>query len=342
MIFTASDIDSLSRSLSRWEWAEYISEAFVIVACAGEFIADLDRPWLTTERKHHLERRSTILLVAALSASLVCLIRTNELSGNVIGFLGQKAEEAGGKAKVAIADSSTAMSQAKDALTKAGMAQQSLGKAEQEASGAESAASNALTMASGARKEADSFEKDIVSAKTQATNAESHLAEALRQATAATYELNRLKTPRSLVSVPVFVTALKEFRGTEYTFASVFADDESIDLLRQLDGVLQLAGWKRVAPGGAIVLPHVLGKDVDFGVPPGTGRGVSVSVDSLESVASLQSHPLALLPTLIRAAVALNNNISASLVPSQKGIHDTVEVESGNSTTVRISVGKKP
>ena len=120
MIFTASDIESFSRSLSRWEWAEYASEAFVIIACAGEFVADLDRPWLTEERKQHLQRRSTILLVAALFASLMCLIRTNELSGSVIGFLGQRAEEAGAKAREAITDSSTALSQAKDALAKAG------------------------------------------------------------------------------------------------------------------------------------------------------------------------------------------------------------------------------
>jgi hypothetical protein len=41
MIFTATDVSSLSQSLYRWEWAEYISEAFVILACAGELVADL-------------------------------------------------------------------------------------------------------------------------------------------------------------------------------------------------------------------------------------------------------------------------------------------------------------
>lgn len=47
MILTAPDVDSLSRSLSHWEWGEYISEAFVIIACAGELIADLEISWLT-------------------------------------------------------------------------------------------------------------------------------------------------------------------------------------------------------------------------------------------------------------------------------------------------------
>ena len=83
MILTASDVSSLAG----WERAEYISEAFVIVACAGELVADLGRKCLTRAHRDRVERLSTILLVAALSASLICLVRTNELSGNVIGSL---------------------------------------------------------------------------------------------------------------------------------------------------------------------------------------------------------------------------------------------------------------
>jgi hypothetical protein len=40
MIFTSSDLASL---LHRWELAEYISEAFVILACAGELVADFGK-----------------------------------------------------------------------------------------------------------------------------------------------------------------------------------------------------------------------------------------------------------------------------------------------------------
>jgi hypothetical protein len=89
-------------------------------ACAGEYFADHKLKWLTSERKEHLQRRSTILLIAALSASLVCVIRTNELSGNVIGSLGDKAVEADGKAQKAISDSSTALTQSEGAVTTAG------------------------------------------------------------------------------------------------------------------------------------------------------------------------------------------------------------------------------
>lgn len=342
MIFTSSDIGSFARQLWWWEHAEYVFAALVALACAGEYVADFGKyPWVV-EHKDGIAKRSTLLLIGALALELICLVKTNDLSGKVIGSLGQKAAEAGEKAREAIADSSTALSQAKDALSKAETAQSSLGKAEDEANNAQTAASSALALANGARQEADSFEKDITSAKKQAADAESHLAEALRQAAAATDELNRLKTPRTLTNASAVVEALKEFKDTEYTFASVFADEESIGLLKQIDSVLQLAGWKRIKPEGAIVIPHVLGKDVDFAVPPGTGTGVSVSVDSLDSVASLRSRPRALQSTSLKAALAFRDNISSSLVPPQQGgVNKDVIVESGSSKTVRIFVGKK-
>jgi ElaB/YqjD/DUF883 family membrane-anchored ribosome-binding protein len=107
--------------LSRWALGEYIFEALVIVGCAGELIADLGR--LPSRCKRRIERWSTMLLVAALSMELICLVRTNQLSESVIGSLGDKAGEADSKAKKAIANSSNALSQAQDALTKAGKAQ---------------------------------------------------------------------------------------------------------------------------------------------------------------------------------------------------------------------------
>jgi hypothetical protein len=223
MILTTSDIESLSRSLSHWEWGEYISEAFVIIACAGEIVADLDRPWLTDARKKHIQRRSTILLVAALSVALVFLIRTNELSGNVIGFLGQKAEEAGGKAREAVTDASTALSLGKDALGKATAAQQSLSKAENEANQAQTAASSALTLARGARQEADSFEKDIASAKEKLAD-------------------------RTLTDarVKLIASKLKQYAGQEYNVTAYWESKESLGFAARINEALQLANWKIV------------------------------------------------------------------------------------------------
>lgn len=235
MILTASDVESLSRSLSRWEWGEYISEAFVIIACAGELVADLEASWLTEERKKHLQRRSTILLVAALSVSLICLVRTNERSGSVIGSLGDKAEDADKKAAKALTDSGTAQRKADeastvagDALTKAGNAAESLGKAEDEANKARVAASNALVLARGARQEADSFEKDITSAKEAAAKAEAKLAD-------------RTLTDEQVISIG---TKLKVFSGQAYTVTAYWDSKESLGIANRIHLALKnVAGW---------------------------------------------------------------------------------------------------
>jgi hypothetical protein len=146
MIFTASDVSSLSQSLHRWEIAEYIFEGLVIIACAGELVADLGRKCLTRVRRNRVERLSTILLVAALSMELICLVKTNELSGRLIGSLSDKATEADAKATSAIEKSTRAETKADvaeqkadevakedDALTaRMGSASRQLGKFEQD------------------------------------------------------------------------------------------------------------------------------------------------------------------------------------------------------------------
>lgn len=263
MSLTPSDIESLSRSLARWELAEYISEGLVIVACVGEFVADLKASWLTEERKEHLQRRSTILLVAALSLSLICLVRTNERSGSVIYSLGDKAQEAGhkaeeadGKAKTAITDSSTALSQAKDAEAKAEVAEASLGKAEDESQKAQTSAANALTLARDARREADSFEKDIKTAKAQATSAESHLAEALQKATDANRALREEEAKREAIEkrlaprlfgpdrVAALVKRLKQFGPQRIDVMTYPHDTEAEMLAIPFSSTFINAGWK--------------------------------------------------------------------------------------------------
>jgi hypothetical protein len=217
-----------------------------------------------------------------------------------------------------------ARADAKDALTKAQAAQRELAHAEADAAKAQTVASRALSTAD---------------------KAESHLAEALKQAADATAELNRLKTPRSLTNASLFTEKLKQFKGTEYTFAEVFADEESVELLKQIDSALQLAEWKRVKPSsrspGGIAL-NVYGDKQDFGVPPGVSTSVLVSVDSTESVDSLKSRSPEQWPAIVRAAVALKGALAICISPEQGNKGKDVVVESGTSMIVRITVGKKP
>jgi hypothetical protein len=113
--------------------------------------------------------------------------------------------------------------------------------------------------------------------------------------------------------------------------------------LKELDGVLMSAGWKRVKPPGGFPAINVFGKDVEFSVPVCISTGILVSVDSEQSVASLQALSLAAMPMYARAAITLNLNLPSHLSPSHAdNVVKTVEVLSGTSKTVRLSVGKKP
>lgn len=204
----------------------------------------------------------------------------------------------------------------------------------------ERVSSGALSLANGARQEADSFETDIKSAKEQAADAESHLADALKQAVAATAELNRLKTPRTLVNPSALIASLQQFKGTEYGFAGVFQEAEAVDLLKQIDNVLTLAGWNRTktpTPGGIVV-----NVAKDFQVPPTTMSGIAVEVESQEKLADLQALPAATLPTYMRAGMALKSALASNISPAQSDLAHPLGVNPGTSTAVVIAVGKKP
>jgi hypothetical protein len=197
------------------KWPKELFEILVMVGVAGELLAD--------------------------GGVFVFSHRLQILEGADIQTLDLKAEKAGSKATDALNRSETSLSQA-------GAASDAAKAAVDKSDKAGRTATNAMRLATGARKEADSFERDIISAKEQAAEAQSHLGEALRRAIEATAALNRIKSPRSLIHIPELVATLEAFKDTEYTFSSVFQDEESIDLLKQLDTVLQRAGWKRVKP----------------------------------------------------------------------------------------------
>ena len=103
MTLTASEVvASLSTKLTYWEYAEYVSAFFVAVGCLGEYSAEFTKWWTrggfwkylgpTMERrKEALEKRSTLLLIGALALELMCLFRTNGISGQIIATLDNEA-----------------------------------------------------------------------------------------------------------------------------------------------------------------------------------------------------------------------------------------------------------
>ena len=233
-------------------------------------------------------------------------------------------------------DANAAVSNAQTALRESDVAKS-------EAAKAKNVASEAELVARGARQEADSFEKRIVSATDTAIRAESHLAEALRRAAEATAALERIRSPRSIINASELVLTLKEFKGTEYTFSSVFGDEESILLLRSIDSTLQLAGWSRTSPPHGFPAVNIYGTEQEFSVPDGLTTGIQISVDTLETPAALMKRSPNALPQLVKVAIGLNIGLSSHVSPPlATGEWKLVDIQVGISKTVRIAVGKKP
>ncbi|HEY6768116.1 MAG TPA: hypothetical protein VI386_25450 [Candidatus Sulfotelmatobacter sp.] len=196
MTFTFSDA-SVAHSLHWWEISEYVSEGLVIIACVGELVADLGEKCLGERRKKHVERWSTLLLVIALAASLKCIMRTNELSGAVIGSLGEKAEQADSKAKTAIADSSTALVKSEAALSNSA-------EAETKSREANDVANEAQKTVGTVAKRTEDVDADL--ARTQ-----------------------YLLSGRSVVDRDTLVKKLKQYKGQIIRFSSYNSEpDESL------------------------------------------------------------------------------------------------------------------
>ena len=315
------------KSLTVGEWWGYGSALVVVVGVIGESIADLTN-WLEKrpDAKRKLEVVSALILILGLTGDIVSIHLTQVEMASIT-------KEAG--------DAETSSTKAAQA---ASSAEDSARSATNEVGTAKIAAGQAVMLARGARQEADSFEKDIVSAKDQAADAESHLAEALRRAADASAELNRLKSPRLLVDTAGLAAALKPFSGTEFKFSSVFGDSESIELLEQLDAAVDQAGWRRIKQtvmnlGIPVIQLH--GRKDDL-INLGINTGVRVEVE-VETPEAMQALPDERLPPHVKLAVFLNQTLQAHVSPPEPPSPDQlVNLVSGSSKVIRIKVGKKP
>ncbi len=211
-----------------------------------------------------------------------------------------------------------------DALERAAKAEENLGNAKKSAAEANERAANA-------EQKAGSFQLQIAQANERAANAE--------------LELAKIRSPRTLNNVPQMIASLKQFAGTEYMFSAVFADEEALTLLKQLDVVLQSAGWRRLDSAGPSGIPTISIPLTDrkLSVVPSLITGVQISASSIESEEILRSKSLAELPTYIRAGILLNATLAANIAPKQElPNRQFVNVKPGGLTAVQIDVGKKP
>jgi hypothetical protein len=211
MTLTPSELASLNSKLICWERGEYVFALLVAIACFGEYVASFTN-WITNgseKRKESLEKRSTHLLIVALVCELVCLVKTNQLSGKEIGSLNEQSQQALDNAKTALTDSSSAIRRAGEAATTAGIAQGASSKALDTSKQATGAASNALSLARGARQELGAVELQVNDAKSRLSDAQAKAVDAEERAQKAQSELINLAICNSPRVIPEWMAGGK-------------------------------------------------------------------------------------------------------------------------------------
>ncbi len=88
------DISSLNFLLDRWEITEYISASVVLLAVMGEFTAEFTNLLKDESKRRRLAKASVLVLIAGLAVELVSLVRTSQLSNQIVAQLNQEAAQA--------------------------------------------------------------------------------------------------------------------------------------------------------------------------------------------------------------------------------------------------------
>jgi hypothetical protein len=333
---------ALEKSLDFWGLLLLAATAFVVIGLVVEYWHDVKEFWIIVHwpmAAFPWDKFKTliggILVTIGVAGELFVTYRASRVetdlrnnSHKIEALLRQQAGDAAASAKIAhdeadavkgIADA--AKKDAEDALAKGQAALRSLAQAESDAAKAQTAAANALETASKAKKVAD---------------------EARQEVTEAIEKLKQVKSGRSILHSDRVVAALKQFSGTSYMFSGVGADEDSLNLVKQIDDVLRRAGWKRQPAHGRYPAINVFEpSNADQSVSVALTSGVTVSVDSPEGLTTLQTKAIADLPKHIRAAISLNLNVGSNLYPPQEN-GKAVDVVKGESTTLRLTIGHKP
>lgn len=242
MTFTASDVSSLAKSLSRWEIAEYIFAGLVTVACAGEYVADFKDRFTGGDKakKERLAKASTLLLIGALALELTCLVKTNSLSGQLIGSLDEKAGEADTKANTALGTSATALTQSGVAKASAEGAAEAAARANESAKQANGLAINARSVAEDAIVRAEDAGRKISDLNVKAEALRKSLRDVDIKASARTFDRD------------AFLKALKDKPTGRVEVWYLWPDVQVRGLADTIAGAFFQSRWDVVVPGWRI------------------------------------------------------------------------------------------
>lgn len=321
----------LDNWLSFWTWLVVIGVVLEVVFVIRTYRSELsdwargivhppDRPsrlWLV------LELAGILLVALGVAGELVIDAKIGNVETQIRNandaraiFLESEAGDAATSAHSASLDAQAARTNSDAANTAAGKAQQK--------------ASNAFTVARGARMEADLFKQDL--ANEQA-------------------ELDRIRTPRSLIDTDKLTAALRPFGGTTYTLFT-FPDGESIHLTEAIGNILKDADWIRQQPTQQMLnMSYISLFNPNELVPECVSTGIQVHVWTTVPLGILNRTPEWDRPQSVRAAARLLDALPPSIVPTDERNVAKPVVPIDNDAafyTVRgyapviVCVGKKP
>ena len=223
-----NSLDSVRRVHSVLSVAALIGFALLVLF---DVLAHLSKE---DNRKRLLEEIALYSFALAVLAEIIAYPygeRNDTLSAQIIGSLDAKAREA--------------LLNASDATTKAN-------NANLKSDSANLLSGNASTLAKGARLEADSFEKEIVSAKRLATDANSHLADALQRVA----ELQERTNPRHILDekkTRALSLLMSNAKGS-INISCQIPDKEPCDFAGDIAELLNSAGWSVTGPSGRMMV----------------------------------------------------------------------------------------
>ena len=239
MILTAWSVSDLSNTLTWWERGEYFFSFVVALACFGEYIADFKPRWYRTgdaeldeKRKESISKISTLILVAALVFELVCVVRSNALAGEVIGSINELARSAVDNAGKAQALAQSASDTANSAKRTAGEA-----KSKADATGIEAGQAEAKIL---------TVSKETAAVQKASIEAEIGFRKYIEQMQLP----RRICVPRLGCIEENDPAVRKKWRDEVAKFAGTHAiiqplahSDESMDVARGIESLLQDEGW---------------------------------------------------------------------------------------------------
>lgn len=291
--------------MTKYRWTKKLVKfgwICIVVGVGGEGICEV----LVSRIDNQLQEFNNILLAEAQREA---------------GDAATSAKIAHDEANAVIGIANAAREDAKDALRKAQKAQRELAHAESDAAKAQLVSSTA---------------------SDTAHKAEEHLSAAVKRADELTEQLKRLTTPRSLTSIAQVTASLAPFRGTQYMWDGVCSDVECVDLLRNIDAVLQQAGWKREKANNKFPSLNVSG--IADSISVSLQVGIELTTEAPNADALIANQNIAKAPIHIQAAAVLNLSLAANVYPPEnpdKTPAKLVHVSNGPSPVIRITVGRK-